>query len=148
MIENEEIRLFPIGSLRVGEGGGGNYFEIFAKPVTEGTTISFLAVDINPLFWLRSLVKGRFSHPPALRLRGVVGQRRESTPDEQAAWHRKVHYLLKTKGGKALWSRVGKVRELQLTSVRPVQVGTMTKHLKCWGLLREPEKASRLANDA
>ncbi len=133
VLDGENVRLFPIGSLRVFGEGEGAYFELFAKPTPEGVKIDFLAVDLSPWFWFVSLLRGRFSHPPALRLRGVVGSRRDATLEEQNRWQRRVGLLLKTPGGQAMWSRAGKVRQLQFTSVQPVSIGTMTKHLKDWG---------------
>lgn len=131
-IENGEIRLFPIGSLRLFQQGEASYFEIFARPVPEGQRITFLAVDANPLFWLVSLLKGRFDHPPALRLIGTLGPRRDSTEDEQQGFWRRVGWLLKTRGGKMLWSRPGHVREVQFHDVHPVRLAGMTRHLKGW----------------
>lgn len=130
--EEEGVRLFPIGSLRVANDGSGSYFEIFAKPAREGDSITFLAVDSNPLFWLVSLLQGRFSHPPALRLRGRLGVRRDPTLWEVERWHKVVGLLLKTRGGAALWSKPGKVREVQFTSAEPVRLGKMTQHLRNW----------------
>lgn len=145
VLEDGEIRLFPIGSLRVGPRGDARYFEIFARPVPEGAPITFLAVDVNPLFWLASLLRGRFTHPPALRLRGTLGPRRQSTEDERQGWLRRVGWLIKTRGGQRLWSRPDRVRELSLHRVEPVRVSSMTRHLKDWptpGLAASPENAA------
>jgi hypothetical protein len=132
VMEEDGIRLFPIGSLRFAAEGQARYFEIFARPVPEGAEISFLAVDINPLFWLVSLLKGRFDHPPALRFRGTVGQRRPATEEEQQRWYRGVGILLRTKGGKMLWSRPGRVREVKFHAAQAVRLAGMTRHLDSW----------------
>ena len=132
VLQEGEVRLFPIGSLRLGPEGQATYFEIFARPVAEGTRINFLAVDINPLFWLRSLLRGRFEHPPALRLRGTAGARRAVTEEEREKWLRRMGWLLRTRGGKLMWSRPERVREVKFESVLPVRVAGMTTHLKDW----------------
>lgn len=132
VVEDGKIRLFPIGSLKVGRDSHSLYFEMFARPVAEGSPITFLAVDAGILFWLRSLILGRFLHPPALRLEGIVGQKREATPREREGWMKRVGWLLKTKGGKKLWSRPKFVREIQFTEARAVRLGSMTGHLKDW----------------
>lgn len=130
--EGGEIRLFPVGSLRIGADGESRYFELFIRPVAEGSSVSFLAVDINPLFWLRSLLTGRFEHPPALRLRGTLGARRPSSETERQQWFRRVGWLLRTRGGKLLWSRPERVREVRIQQADPVLLAGMTRHLKGW----------------
>ena len=57
VMEEGGIRMFPIGSLRVGRDGSATYFELFARPVAEGTPITFMAVDVGLWFWLTSLLK-------------------------------------------------------------------------------------------
>jgi len=41
-------------------------------------------------FWIKSLVMGKFSTPPAIRLEGTVKPLREAAPEEIAAWYRHV----------------------------------------------------------
>ena len=130
--EGSGIRLFPIGSLRVNAQGEGTYFEIFARPAHEGAEIAFLAVDSNPLFWLISLLRGRFSHPPALRLRGRLGVQRPATESERQGWFRRVGLFLKTRGGRILWSNPKRVREVHFSHVEPVRAGSMTHGLEHW----------------
>ena len=79
VVEEHGMRMFPIGSLRVKPDGSATYFELFARPVSEGAQIGFLAVDAGIWFWLSSLIKGKFSRPPALRLYGTIGTRRTCT---------------------------------------------------------------------
>ena len=138
VVEDGEVRLFPIGSLRIAPDGTAIYFEIFARPAAEGARINFLAVNLNPLTFLRALLKGSFQDPPALRLRGTLGPRRESTPQEQAAFHRRVGWLLKTRGGQALWSRPNRVREVRFEEVRAVRLGPMTRGLDSWLSMEGP----------
>lgn len=130
--EGTGIRLFPIGSLRVNARGEATYFEIFARPVREGSPVVFLAVDANPIFWLISLLRGRFSHPPALRLRGTLGHQRPATESERQGWFRRVGLFLKTRGGRALWSNPKRIREVHLGHAESVRLGPMTRGLENW----------------
>ncbi len=129
---SDGVRLFPIGSLRIKEDGTATYFEIFARPVPEGSSITFLAVTINPVFWIRSLLSGRFAYPPALRLEGSVGPQRMATEEERQGWFRKMKWLLKTPGGKLLWSNPKTLRTLMFSRAEPVRVGQMSRHLADW----------------
>jgi hypothetical protein len=138
VLEEGNLRLFPIGSLRIKPDGRCTYFEIFARQVASGSEISFLAVDVGIFFWLSSLLRGRFTRPPALRFRGTVGQRREATDEERQGFLRRVGWLIKTKGGQKLWSIPGRVfiREVQLHEAQPLRVGSMTQNLGNWASAR------------
>ena len=135
VMEEGGIRMFPIGTLRVGRDGTATYFELFARPVAEGTPITFMAVDAGLWFWLTSLLKGRFDRPPAVRLMGRVGPKRACSDEEAEGWHRRGGILLKTRGGKALWSRPGPIREVVFERAEPVKIGKVTHHLQDWALV-------------
>jgi hypothetical protein len=135
VVEEGRLRLFPIGSLLLEASGSARYFEILARPLDEDSELAILAVDLNPFFWLWSLIRGAFPHPPALRLLGRVGQRRAASELERQSWFRKVGWLIKTRGGAALWSNPRFVRELQFLEVEPVHLGKMTRHLENWTLV-------------
>lgn len=132
VVEEGKPRLFPIGSLRIHPDGTATYFEIFARPTKEGSPITFLAVDAGITFWLFSLLKGRFPHPPALRLYGTTGERRPSTEGEKQGWARRMKWLLKTPGGKALWSFPNFVREVSFQEAEVLKVGQPTRGLEHW----------------
>jgi uncharacterized protein len=88
--------------------------------------VSILAVRSGAWFWLRALVRGRFSAPPAVRLSGVVGERREATPDELARIRRRFRGLRFTRGYGLLWKSLGTVRDVEIHAVEPVILGAMT----------------------
>ena len=132
VVDEGKLRTFPIGSLRIKPDGRATYFELFARPVPEGAEVSFLAVDMSLWFWLKSLVLGRFLHPPALRMYGTLGKRRACTEAEKQGWQHQVRWLLKTRGGSALWAKPGPIRELQFKEVEAVRLGKMTSHLEGW----------------
>jgi len=120
----------PIGSLILGEPGHGIYFEEFTsklpKNIKSNKYISVLAVNSSKWFWLKSLIKGKFVEPPALRLNGEAGALREATQIEVNLWRKRVKSVSFTKGHKIMWQRMGKVREIEFTSIEPVHIGSMT----------------------
>lgn len=132
VLEPAGIRLYPIGSLRLDRKGEGTYLEIFAQPIRPGCAISFLAVEINPWAWFKAMLTGRFEHPPALRLRGSAGLRRPSTAAEKEHFLRRVGWLGKTRGGRALWSHPDYVRQVSFQEARPVRLGKMTHRVREW----------------
>ena len=89
-----------------------------------------LAVDSGVLFWLKALFTGRFSRPPAVRLRGrAVGPAREATEAERALWLRRVRPLRFSRGHRLLWSNMRHARDVVFEEVEPVNAGAMTAGL-------------------
>jgi hypothetical protein len=122
--------LTPIGSVILTDIGRGFYFDIFnrelARNLDNNPQVTILAVDSGRLMWLRSLLRGAFVRPPGVRLTAEVGRPRPSTPDEIKQFHRVVGPMLRTRGGRLLWSRLPRVRDLRITSVTPLSIGPMT----------------------
>lgn len=120
----------PLGSVMLTGPGRGILFDVYtstlARNLDADPRVCILAVDSGPLFWLRSLALGRFVEPPALRLSGVAGPRRPSTPNERARWLRRVRLVRRLRGHDLLWKRMGTVRDLELEGVHPVHLGAMT----------------------
>ncbi len=128
--ENGKPHVTPIGSLILGAPGKAIYFEEFTSKLPSNIKanrfVSVLAVNSSKLFWLKSLSKGQFNEPPALRLNGETGKLREATQTETNLWHKRVRFLCFTKGHKIMWQRMCKVREIEFTSIEPVHIGSMT----------------------
>ena len=59
-------------------------------------------------------------------LYGEAGRLREATQVEIDLWQKRVKSVSFTKGHKLMWQRMGKVREIQFTSIEPVYIGPMT----------------------
>jgi len=74
-------------------------------------------------------LRGRFRQPPAIRLPGSVGMRREATAEEVVRWRRRVRLPGFTRGYDLLWSRMRMVRELHFTEAVAVAPGAMTAGL-------------------
>lgn len=121
----------PIGSLLLREPGRAIYFEKFTRHMLENlrhnNKICVLAVNSGLWFWLKSLFRGRFATPPALRLHGTVGAPRKATSEEIALWQRRVRRLRRTKGHALIWRDMCDVRDIHFTKVEGVHIGPMTR---------------------
>jgi len=131
--ENGEPHVTPIGSLILGRPGVGFYFEKFTRqlPRNLGSNnhVCILAVNSARWFWLKSLIGGRFSNPPAVRLHGVAGELRAATESELALWQERVRRVSFSKGHAFMWREMSMVREIQFTHLEPVHIGKMTHGL-------------------
>ncbi len=129
--ENGAPHVTPIGSLILGKPGHGFYFEEFTRhlPRNLGSNkqICVLAVNSSRWFWLKSLVGGRFTSPPAVRLHGVVGDLREATDTEIALWQKRVKRVSFSKGHAVMWRGMSMVRDIEFTGIEPVQIVEMTR---------------------
>lgn len=88
-----------------------------------------MAVDTGRLFWLRSLMTGRFIAPPAVRLYGTVSALRPATSPELEHVRQSVRATQRLKGGRMLWSDFSKVRDVAFNGFRPVRYPVMMSHL-------------------
>jgi hypothetical protein len=129
--ENCEPHVTPIGSLMLGDPGHGFYFEKFPENLksnlNDNKHICVLAVNSSKWFWFKSLFLGRFTEPPAVRLRGTVGEVRDATETELGRWQRRVRRVRYTKGHALIWAGMSKVRDIEFTGIEPVSIGEMTR---------------------
>lgn len=121
----------PIGSVLLdAHSHTGLYVDVFnvhlARNVAADPRITILAVDSGPIRWGRALVRGHFDRTPAVQLTGTVGPRRRAAPDEAERFRAIVGPLARLRGGRAMWSDLTRVRDLAVSSVRPIRLGTMT----------------------
>ena len=130
--ENGEPHVTPIGSLILGKPGHGFYFEKFPRHLPQNLgnnrQVCVLAVNSSKWFWFKSLVKGRFASPPAVRLRGVVGHLREATDAEISLWQKRVKSIVFSKGHAIIWRDMSMVRDIVFTEIEPVRIGAMTRN--------------------
>ena len=123
----------PIGSLALHEGPTGYFFDELCTAsrtnLDRNPQLCILAVNAEKTFWIKSLVMGKFSTPPAVRLVGTVKPLREATSEEIAGWHRHVAKARLTKGYEIMWSRMHLVRDVQFDSFEAVNCGKMTAGL-------------------
>lgn len=121
----------PIGSLILTEPGKGYYFEIFTsqmrKNFEHNQRVCVLAVNAGSGFWFRSLFRGHFSKPPAVRLYGTVGDRRKPSEAEKNRWLRRVRFAKPMKGFAKLWVDLPYVREIHFDGHSAIKTGSMTR---------------------
>ncbi len=129
--EDGKPHVTPIGSLILGKPGFGFYFEEFPSQLPCNFKINkhvcVLAVNSSKWFWIKSLVSGRFSSPPAVRLHGTAGVLREATEKEISFWQNRVKRVSFSKGHAMMWANMKMVRELEFTGIEPVHLGEMTR---------------------
>ncbi|NJD91635.1 MAG: pyridoxamine 5'-phosphate oxidase family protein [Geobacter sp.] len=115
----------PIGSLMLGKPGYGFYFEkklLMHLPLNleKNKKVCVLAVNTSRWFWLKSLITGKFTTPPAVRLHGFAGDSREATEAEVALWQKRVRRVSFTKGHGIMWRNMIRVRDIEFTRMEPV----------------------------
>ena len=128
-----EPHVTPIGSLILRAPGEAIYFEAFTQRlpahIRHNDRVCVMAVNSSWWFWIKSLLIGRFSKPPSLRLYGHVGEARAASEVELALWRRRVGKLRGTRGHALMWQGMTKVREIHFTRMEAVHIGEMTRRL-------------------
>lgn len=123
----------PIGSLFLNYDQTGFYFEKYPSKLPTYAKINkkicVLAVNSHTWFWIKSLFKGKFNQHPAIKLYGVLGERREATDIELSRLNRRMSSTKALRGNKYLWGEMEFVREIKFTSAEKINLGKMTMHL-------------------
>lgn len=131
--EDGSPHVTPIGALFLRTDQTGFYFDEYPSKMPENLKrnpkVCILSVNADKPFWAKSLMQGKFAAPPAVRLMGTVGEMREATSEEAAAWQERIALAKGTKGYHLMWDRFGHVRDIQFESFEPVYLGDMTKGL-------------------
>ena len=78
-------------------------------------------------FWIKTIVLGRLDGPPAVRLFGTVGEKREAQPNEIKTLRRSIRQFKLFKGYKSLWGTMMHGREIYFDSFEPVHCGPMVE---------------------
>lgn len=120
----------PIGSLFLNHDQTGFYFEKFPsslpKHAKNNPNVSLLAVNTSKWFWLKSIIIGKFKSSPAIKLYGVLGERRKATPKEISRLNRRMKSTQGMRGHVYLWSDMAYIREITFTRAESVKLGKMT----------------------
>ncbi|MBN1375673.1 MAG: pyridoxamine 5'-phosphate oxidase family protein [Dehalococcoidia bacterium] len=123
----------PIGGLFLRDDHSGFYFEEFPSRLPENLNhnkrVCILAVNADKMFWGKSLMDGKFSSPPGVRLTGIVGDLSEASTEESALWQKKVGFARAMKGYKIIWQDMRHVRDIKFDSFEPVHLVEMTDGL-------------------
>jgi len=125
--EDGSPHVTPIGALFLRENRTGFYFDEFpvnmSRNLERNPRVCILAVNSHPTFWQTSVLAGKFETPPAVRLMGTVGGKREGTEEEIARWQNHVKLARGTKGYDLMWKNMRMVRDIYLDSFEPVSCG-------------------------
>lgn len=123
----------PIGSLFLNDNQTGFYFEKFPSKLPlhakANPNICALGVNSGTLFWLKSLLFGRFKDYPAIKLYGELGVKRKATEKESTRLKRRLKATKGLKGNKYLWGDMEYVREIKFTKAEKIKLGKMTREL-------------------
>lgn len=120
----------PIGSLFLHRGDfSGFYFEIFttgiAKNAKTNRRVCIMAVNSGRWYWIKSLLAGKFSEPPMMKIYGEIGERRAARPEEIERANRRLGWMKALPGGKKLFGRLDFVREIRFDGFELVKLAAM-----------------------
>ena len=120
----------PIGSLFLNKNQTGFYFEKYPTKLPRyakiNKNICVLAVNSNKWYWFKALYRLRFKTNPAIKLYGVLGEKRKATTKEINRLNRRMKATKRLKGHKYLWGDMDVVREIKFSKVEPINIGKMT----------------------
>lgn len=120
----------PIGALFLREDHSGFYFEEFPSRLPQNLKhnkrICIMAVNADKIYWGKSLMEGKFSSPPGIRLMGTAGELREALPEEIELWQKKIGFAKAMEGYKIMWQDMHHVRDISIDSFESVHIVGMT----------------------
>ncbi|MGB1310762.1 MAG: pyridoxamine 5'-phosphate oxidase family protein [Leucothrix sp.] len=123
----------PIGHAFFNDNMTGYYFDQFSAAMPRNfesnKNICLMSVNSSTLFWLKSLYIGKFSAPPAIRLMGTVGERRDANQKELERLHQSISVTSRLRGHKLLWGNLTKVRDMQFSAFSPAKYPIMCDEL-------------------
>lgn len=119
----------PVGTVFLRDDQSGYFFDHYAESlgnnIDRNPDVCIMAVNAGRLFWLRSLLKGRFVAPPGVRLYGKVGPVRAATPEEIGKIESRVRPSQWMRGARLLWTNFTRVRDIEFTHYKPVTYPVM-----------------------
>jgi hypothetical protein len=131
--DNNHPTVTPIGSLFLNKDQTGFYFEKFTsklpKHAEQNNNICVLGVNSNRWFWIKSLFKVKFKEYPALKLYGVLGERRKATDKEVKRLDRRMRSTKGLKENTYLWRDMEVVRDITFAKVEKINIGKMTRSI-------------------
>jgi len=127
--EDGSPRIAPYTSMILGESKQGFYFDELSLQTTTNLErdqrLCVLIVQNNKWFWIKTVIFGRFTHPPGIRLIGTVGKKREATKQEIDAFKRPLKSLKLFKGYEPIWGFMKHGREIYFDAFETVKCGPM-----------------------
>ena len=124
-------RVAPYTSLILGEDKQGFYFDELSRRTSSNLDrdqrICVLIVKNSRWFWIKTVLLGRYDHPPGVRLMGNVGKKRQATEHEINAFKSPLKSLKLFKGYEPVWGFMNKGREIYFDAFEPVKCRTLTE---------------------
>lgn len=119
----------PIGTVFLKNNQTGFFFdtysESFKENIPNNSKACLQAVNIKRFFWLKSMILGKFSDFPGVRLNIEISELRIATAEELAMIEQRIKPLSWTKGSQLIWSSFTHVRDFNVTGFKWVQYPTM-----------------------
>ncbi len=126
-------RATPVGSLILRPDRTGFYFDEYTagsrKNLEKNRRVCVLAVKTSKWLLLKALFSGKFPEPPAVRLMGTAGERRQASPAEIRMFRKRVAPYRMFRGHDMLWNDLRYVRDIAFDSFEPVRIAGMTRGL-------------------
>ncbi len=120
-------RVAPYTSLILGENKQGIYFDqlsqLMSGNLERDQRICVLLVKRSIWFFIKSILLGRYDHPPGIRLMGTVSSKRKATIQEIDAYRKPIRFLKFFKGFRSSWGVMKYVREIHFDSYEKVECG-------------------------
>ena len=130
---NNNPTVTPIGSLFLNDNQTGFYFEKFPsklpKHAENNPKVCLLGVNSGHIFWIKALFREKFTHFPAIKLYGELGEKRQATQKEIERLNRRMRATKGLKGNTYLWKKMEFVREIKFTKAEKINLGKMTAQL-------------------
>ena len=101
------------------------YSESFKENIPNNSKACLQAVNSKRFFWLKSMILGKFSDFPGVRLNIEIGELRIATAEELAMIEQRIKPLSWTKGSQLIWSSFTHVRDFNVTGFKWIQYPTM-----------------------
>lgn len=123
----------PIGTVFLNDDGTGFLFDTFSELLADNLKhnnhVCISAVNSGKIFWLSSLIKGKFQHYPGVRLYAKLSELRPATDEEILRVNTRIQTLKWTKGSQLIWSDFTHVREFGVDSYRWIKYPQMMDDL-------------------
>ncbi len=127
--EDGSPRIAPYTSLILGNNKQGFYFDELSNHTSSNLerdqSVCVLIVKNIKWFWIKTVIFGRFDHPPGVRLIGKVGKKRQATEKEIAAFKSPLKALRFFKGYEPIWGFMKHGREIYFDTFEPVKCRTL-----------------------
>jgi len=99
--------------------------ESFKENIPNNSKACLQAVNSKRFFWLKSMILGKFSDFPGVRLNIEISELRIATAEELIMIEQRIKPLSWTKASQLIWSSFTHVRDFNVTGFKWVQYPTM-----------------------